>query len=180
MPLDPPLDLSPDEIRAALAPLRNGVSVAVLAAGNPFAVGAIIRVSHSFLVREVLLVGPEPHYEKASMGMQHLEQVRRLPDVEAFFAAVAGRPLWALEREASRRSLYEVRAFPEDVVLVFGSERYGFPEGFLARCDDVLAIPLYGVNNSLPVAVAAGITLSWWGHLRYAPGTVVVPGGVSR
>lgn len=39
----------------------------------------------------------------------------------------------------------------------------------------MLAIPLYGVNNSLPVAIAAGITLSWWGHLRYAPGTVVVP-----
>jgi tRNA G18 (ribose-2'-O)-methylase SpoU len=175
MPLDPPLEASPDEIRAALAPLRNGLSVAVLAAGNPFAVGAIIRVSHSFLVREVLLIGTEPHYEKASMGMHHLEEVHRLPDVEAFFERVQGRPVWALEREFSRRSLYEARAFPQDVVLAFGSERHGFPPGFLERCDDVLAIPLYGVNNSLPVAVAAGITLSWWAHRRYAPGTVIIP-----
>jgi hypothetical protein len=30
--------------------------------------------------------------------------------------------------------------FPDDVVLTFGSERHGFPPGFLARCDDVLAI----------------------------------------
>lgn len=175
MPLDPPLEETPDEIRAALAPLRNGVSVAVIAAGNPFAVGAIIRVAHSFLVRDVLIVGSEPHYEKASMGMQHLETVVRLDGPEDFFERVRGRPVWALEREFSRRSLYEAKAFPEDVVLVFGSERHGFPPGFLARCDDVLAIPLHGVNNSLPVAVAAGITLAWWGHRRYAPGTVVVP-----
>jgi len=175
MPLEPPLEESPEEIKAALRPLRNGVSVAVLAAGNPFAVGAIIRVSHSFLAREVLIVGSEPHYEKASMGMEKLEEVVRLPDVEAFFARVEGRPVWALEREQARRNLYEVGRFPEDVVLAFGSERWGFPGGFLARCDEVLGIPLYGVNNSLPVAVAAGIALSWWGRTRYAPGTVVVP-----
>lgn len=173
MPLDPPLDASPDAIRDALAPLRNGLSVAVVAAGNPFAVGAIIRVAHSFLVREILLIGTEPHYEKASMGLHHLETIVRLPDTEAFFEHIRGRPLWALEREVSRRSLYTVRAFPPDAVVAFGSERAGFPPGFLDRCDDVLAIPLYGVNNSLPVAVAAGITLSWWGHLRYAPGTMV-------
>jgi len=175
MPLEPPLEASPEEIRAGLAPLRNRLSVAVIAAGNPFAVGAIIRVSHSFLVREILLVGPEPHYEKASMGMEHLEEIVRVPDTEAFFERTRGRPVWALEREFSRRSLYTATAFPDDVVLTFGSERHGFPPGFLERCDDVLAIPLYGVNNSLPVAIAAGITLSWWGHLRYAPGTVVVP-----
>ena len=173
MPLDPPLDDSVDVIRASLAPLRNRMSVAVVAAGNPFAVGAIIRVAHSFLVRDILLIGTEPHYEKASMGLHHLETIVRLPDTEAFFAHIAGRPLWALERERSRRSLYDVATFPDDVVLAFGSERAGFPPGFLDRCDDVLGIPLYGVNNSLPVAVAAGITLSWWGHRRYAPGTVL-------
>ncbi|RYE94389.1 MAG: TrmH family RNA methyltransferase, partial [Myxococcales bacterium] len=80
MPLDPPLDASPDAIRDALAPLRNGLSVAVVAAGNPFAVGAIIRVAHSFLVRETLLIGTEPHYDKASMGLHHLETIVRLPD----------------------------------------------------------------------------------------------------
>lgn len=172
-PLDPPLDETPEQIQRDLLPLRNRISVAVHTAGNPFAVGAIIRVSHSFLVRDVLLIGTEPHYEKASMGMHQIEQVVRLPDEEAFFERVRGRPIWALEREHARRSLYDVRAFPDDVVLVLGSERFGFPPGFLARCHEVLGIPLYGVNNSLPVAVASGIALSWWAHLRYAPGTVI-------
>jgi tRNA G18 (ribose-2'-O)-methylase SpoU len=174
MPLDPPLDETPDEIRRALAPLRNSLSVAVFTSGNPFNVGAIIRVAHSFLVRELLLIGDEPHYEKASMGMHKLEHVERVADEHALLERVRGRPVWALEREQARRSLYAVSAFPDDLVLVAGSERFGFPEGFLARCDEVLAIPLYGVNNSLPLPVAVGIALSTWASKRYADGTVVV------
>lgn len=174
MPLDPPLDQSTEEIRAALAPLRNDVSVAVIAAGNAFAVGAIIRTCHSFLVREVLLVGSETHYEKASMGMHHLETVVRLADEDALFAHVGARPLFVLERERAARSLYAVGRFRDDAVLVLGSERFGVPETILARAHEILAIPLYGVNSSLPVAVAAGIALSWWAHGRYADGEVVL------
>ncbi len=173
MPLDPPLDASPEEIRAALAPLRAQASIAVVALGNAFSIGAIIRVAHSYLLREIILVGGERHYEKASMGMHKLERVTRVPDEAAFFERVAGRPVWAFERERARRSLDEVREFPEDVVLLFGSERFGLSEAALARADDVLAIPLYGVNNSLPVAVAAGVALAAWGRHRYRAGVAL-------
>jgi tRNA G18 (ribose-2'-O)-methylase SpoU len=173
MPLDPPLEASHAEIRDGLRPLRNGLSIAVLAAGNPFAIGAMIRVAHSFLVREIILVGTDAHYEKASMGMEKLETIVRVPDPEAFFTYLGGRPVFAYEREQARRSYHEVPSYPDDVVLAFGSERFGVPEGFLERCDDVLAIPLYGVNNSLPVAIACGIALAEWARRRYAPGTIV-------
>lgn len=173
MPLDPPLDASPDEVRAALDPLRARASIAVMALGNAFSIGAIIRVAHSYLLREIVLIGGEPHYEKASMGMHRLERVTRVPDLAAFFDRVSGRPVWAFERERSRRSLDDVREFPDDVVLLFGSERFGLSEEALARADDVLAIPLYGVNNSLPVAVAAGIALAAWGRHRYRAGAVL-------
>lgn len=173
MPLEPPLEESPEEVRHALAPLRNGLSLAVFTSGNPFNVGAIIRVAHSFLVREIVLIGEDSYYQKASMGMHRFEHVERVADESAFFERMQGRPIWALEREVARSSLYAHRAFPADLVLAFGSERSGFPHGFLERCDDVLAIPIYGVNNSLPLPVAVGITLSYWASVRYAPGTIV-------
>ena len=173
MPLWPPLDETAESVRDALASLRGTLSLAVVAAGNPFAVGAIIRVCHSFLVKEILLLGTEPYYEKASMGMHRFERVVRLPDESAFFAYTAGRPLWGLEREPSRRSLYEVTSFPENLVLCAGSERFGLPPSILDRCEEVLAIPLYGVNNSLPVTVAVGIALSHWARVRYQPGTTL-------
>lgn len=173
MPLDPPLDASTDEIRAALSPLRARASIAVVALGNAFSIGAIIRVAHSYLLREIILVGGEPHYEKASMGMHKLEHVTRVDDEAAFVAHVRGRPVWAFEREHARRSIDAVHDFPDDVVLLFGSERFGLSHALLAQADDVLGIPLYGVNNSLPVAVAAGIALAAWGRHRYRPGAVL-------
>jgi tRNA G18 (ribose-2'-O)-methylase SpoU len=169
MPLRTPLDATPEEVRAALAPLRHPFSVAVHACGNAFAVGAIVRVSHNFLAREVFIVGDEPYYPKASMGMEKYESIVRLDDDEAFFARVRGRPLWAIEKDHARRSLHDVRAFPNEVVFIFGSERAGLSADLCARCDDVLGIPIYGVNNSLPVAVAAGIVMAEWARRRYAP-----------
>jgi tRNA G18 (ribose-2'-O)-methylase SpoU len=169
MPLVPPLDATPEEVRAALAPLRHPFSVAVHACGNAFAVGAIVRVAHNFLAREILIVGDEPYYAKASMGMEKYETLVKLPDDEALFAHARGRPIWAFEKDHARRSLHEVRGFPKDVVLLFGSERAGLSAELCNRCDEVVAIPIYGVNNSLPVAVAAGIAMAEWARQRYLP-----------
>jgi len=121
MALVPPLDYTPEEVRSLLKPLRNRVSVAVYSAQNAFAVGAIIRVAHSFLVREILLIGATPFYEKASMGMQRFEDVVVLPDETAFFEHARGRPLWAIEKDHATTSLYDVPGYPDDVVLMPGS-----------------------------------------------------------
>lgn len=173
MALFPPLDANPDEVRATLAPLRNDFAVAVHTGGNPFAVGAVIRVAHSFLAREVILIGEAPHYEKASMGMEKYESIVRVRDDEALLAHVGARPLWAVEKDAATTSLYAEFAFPRDVVLLFGSERAGLPPSILAHVDAVVGIPLYGVNHSLPLAVAAGIVMSEWARRRYAPGATL-------
>jgi tRNA G18 (ribose-2'-O)-methylase SpoU len=172
MPLPTPLDASADEVRQALAPLRHDFSIALVAPGNAFAAGAIVRVAHSYLAREVFVVGEGDWYPKASMGMQKYESVRRVADAAELRAATAGRPLWVLEKDQARRSLHEA-AFPPGVVFVFGSERFGVPEDLLAMADEVLGIPLYGVNHSLPVAVAAGIVMNEWARRRYPPGTTV-------
>jgi tRNA G18 (ribose-2'-O)-methylase SpoU len=173
MALPVPLDLPPDAIREALAPLRHDFSVALHAPGNPFAVGAILRVAHNFLAREVILIGEAPFYEKASMGMEKYERVERLTDDAAFLEHVRGRPLWALEKDAARRSLYAVREFPPGVVFLLGSERFGVPARLLAAADDVIGIPLYGVNHSLPVAIAAGIVMNEWARVRYSGGRLI-------
>ena len=172
MPLKTPIDATPDEVRRALQPVRHDFSIALFSLGNAFAAGAIIRAAHNFLAREIILIGSEPFYEKASMGMQKYESIVRVDDAAAFFAHARGRPVWALEKEQARRSLYDESPFPRDVVFVFGSERAGLDESFVQRCDDALGIPIYGVNNSLPVALAAGIVMSEWARRRYAHGAI--------
>lgn len=167
-PLSPPLDATPDEVRALLAPIRHDFTIALYAADNAFAVGAIIRVAHNFLAKEIVLIGDAPFYEKASMGMEKYETIVRVPDDDAFLAHVGDRPLWAVEKDHATTSLYAVPAFPKNVVLLFGSERSGIPLAMVARCATVLGIPIYGVNHSLPLAIAAGITMSEWSRRHYA------------
>jgi tRNA G18 (ribose-2'-O)-methylase SpoU len=173
MALWPPLDGSPADVREALAPLRNDFSIALHAADNPFAIGAIIRVAHSYLAREIVLIGAGDWYAKASMGMEKYETIVRVPDDDAFLAHVAGRPLWALEKDLATESLHAVAHFPRDVVLLFGSERFGIPKSLLAHASKTIAIPIYGVNHSLPLAIAAGITMNEWARRHYADGALV-------
>jgi tRNA G18 (ribose-2'-O)-methylase SpoU len=175
MPLFPPLDASPDEVKRTLAPLRHDFSVALHSFGNAFAAGAVIRVAHSFLAREIFVIGAEPYYAKASMGMEKYETVIRSEREETFFEAVRGRPVWAVEKDHARRSLNEVGRFPEGVVFVFGSERAGLSASFVARADEVIGIPMYGVNHSFPVAVAAGIVMHEWARRRYREGRRAEP-----
>jgi tRNA G18 (ribose-2'-O)-methylase SpoU len=173
MSISSPITESPEEVRAVLAAVRNDLTVAVMTPGNAFATGAIIRTAHSFLVREIVLVGGAPHYEKASMGMHKYENIVSCADEGAFLAHVAGRPLWVVEKDEATTSLYAAGEFPRDLVLVFGSERFGVPRSIVARADRVVGIPIYGVNHSLPVAVAAGIALGEWARRRYREGVVV-------
>jgi len=180
MALVPPLDLPPEEVRSLLEPLRNRLSVAVYNCQNAFSIGAIIRVAHSFLVREILIIGEAPWYEKASMGMQRYENVVGVADDDAFFRHAAGRPIWSVEKDHATVGLYDVASYPEDVVLVMGSERAGLPPSILERSDAVLGIPMYGVNHSFPVAVAAGIVLSDWARRRYADGTTIAGPGLTK
>ncbi len=169
----PLLEESPDSVRQALAPLRNSISVAVVSLGNAFAAGAIIRVCHSFLVRDIVLIGNAPYYPKASMGMHKYEEIVRVDDDDAFLQYLGTRPLIALEGERSVGNFYLEPSFPVDAVFLFGSVRFGIPERLLARADRVLGLPMYGINHSFPVAVAAGMVLGEWARRRYAPGALL-------
>ena len=173
MPIDKPIESSADAVRSALAPLRNDFSVALFSPGNAFAIGAVIRVAHSYLAREIIIVGSGTWYAKASMGMHKYETIVRVTDVDALVDRLGGRPLWAVEKDSARVSLDAVAKFPPGVVFAFGSERFGLPDALLEKADEVVGIPLYGINHSLPVTVAAGIVMHEWARLKYSNGAVV-------
>ena len=165
-----PFAMPVGEIRDSLAGLRRPLSIAVLRARNPFNVGAIIRVAHSFLAREIILVGTEPYYERASMGMDRYETIVSLPDEAAFLEHVRarGRKLVVFEKEAARVDLWHAD-LPDDCVMLFGSETTGVPPELVAAADLVVGIPMYGINHSFPVTVAAGIAMAEWTRRHFVP-----------
>ncbi|MRG97943.1 TrmH family RNA methyltransferase [Polyangium spumosum] len=167
----PSFHLSTEEIREELAPLRHPFSIAVCRAKNPFNIGAIIRTAHSFLVREVFLVGTEPWYERAAMGMAKYETIVECPDEEVFLEAVRGRPLVGVERDHAKTTLWEAE-MPDGLVFLFGSENDGLSDRLLSACDQILAIPMYGINHSYPVAIAAGMVMCEWARRKDPRGSL--------
>jgi tRNA G18 (ribose-2'-O)-methylase SpoU len=159
----PEFDMPLDEVRASLQALRRPLSIAVLRARNPFNVGAIIRVAHSFLVKHIVLVGDEPFYQRAAMGMQRYENLVYLPDESSLVTWTRAHhlPLLVFEREHARVDLWRAE-LPEECLMVFGSESTGVPEDLVVAADQVIGIPMYGINNSFPVTVAAGIAMAEW------------------
>lgn len=169
-----PLQLPLEEVRAELDRLRHPLRIAVLRAKNPFNVGAILRVAHSFLVREILLVGDAPYYERAAMGMHRYENVRSLPDEQALVdeARALGLPLVVVEKDGSSESLWHCD-LPAACVLVFGSEDDGVGPLLLRAADLRVAIPMYGVNHSFPLAIAAGIAMAEWARRHVEGGSAI-------
>ncbi|MBX7197140.1 MAG: TrmH family RNA methyltransferase [Sandaracinaceae bacterium] len=159
----PPLGLPLDEVRAELDRIRFPLRIAVRRAKNPFNVGSILRTAHSFLVKEIVLIGTEPFYERAAMGMHRYEHLREL-ESEAAFVALAQREGWhlsVLEKDDANVSLWNA-AMPRDTCLVVGNEDDGVGPEILAAASEVIAIPMYGLNHSYPMTVAAGIALAEW------------------
>jgi tRNA G18 (ribose-2'-O)-methylase SpoU len=132
-------------------------------AKNPFNIGAIIRTAHSFMVREIVLIGGERWYERAAMGMQRYEHIREVESEEAF-VEIARREGWhlsVLEKDDATVSLWNA-ALPRETCLVVGNEDDGVGPTLLAAASEVIAIPMYGINHSYPMTVASGIALAEW------------------
>ncbi len=171
-----PFDLPLDEIRRELDGLRGPLRIAIQRSKNPFNVGAIIRVAHSFLIREIILIGEEPYYARASMGMEKYENITCLPDEASFIARCQADALRvvAIEKDHPKVQGLWNYVFPEEHgVLVFGSENEGVSPDILAIAEAVVAIPMFGINHSYPVSVAAGITMAEWARRYWGRGRLV-------
>ena len=174
----PPLGMSAEQVRTELDRIRHPLRIAIRRSKNPFNVGAIIRTAHSFLVKEIVLIGIEPFYERAAMGMHRYEHIREL-GTEAEFVALARVEGWkivALEKDDARSSLWDAKMV-DDSCLVIGNEEEGVGAEILAAADEIVGIPMFGINHSYPMTVAAGIALTEWARRRYAGAgrTVITP-----
>lgn len=133
---------------------------------SAFNVGSIFRCADGAGVAHLYLCGvsPTPVHPKVAKTALGAEQSvgwsyrPNAVDVAKQLKA-EGRQLWALEDGTAAESVLAVALAPANssLVLVTGNEITGVDPGVLAVCDRTVAIPMFGVKQSLNVAIAFGI-----------------------
>lgn len=149
------------QLREQLAPKRFPVRVAVYGTENYFNLGAIVRVAHGFLCKELIAIDCPAYYRKAAMGCNKWEEVKNV-SIDEFLETYTTN-IVAFERRDSieSTSLYEYR-YPDMPTLVFGSEKFGVPDRILDAAHAIVSIPMYGLINDMNLANAVSIAIYDW------------------
>lgn len=171
-------------LRPALRRERQPVLVVLDDVRSAFNVGLTFRVADTANVRGLWLAGITPYpgsSERSDGRMAKTAVGGSLQTVPWRAVADATDGVARLQRRGWRVVVVEqttgaVRhdqgCYGARTVLVFGHERAGVRDSLLALADEVVALPVDGVTNSLNVAVCAGIVLYERRRQAMTPGTV--------
>ncbi len=139
-------------------------------------VGSIFRTADGLGVERIVLTGYTPYpahssdqrlphlaakitkqIDKTALGatasvpFEHYDNLLTWLDINTL-------PLVALEQSERSHNLADFTP-PEEFVLILGEEVDGISDELLAKCDEILEIPMKGLKESFNVSVAAGIAL---------------------
>ena len=78
------------------------------------------------------------------------------------------------EKEPANTTLWSA-ALPENATLVFGNENEGVHPCLVEAAAEVVSIPMYGINHSYPIAVAAGMGMAEWARRYYEKQRIMTP-----
>lgn len=125
-------------------------------------IGAVVRLAAGFGVAGVVTTGDadpwHPNVVRGAAGLHFATAVERLTPDE--LTALAGRrPVLALDPEGE--SIHGV-PFPDDALLVFGSERHGLSPQNRALATRLVAVPMRPLVSSFNLATSVGMALFHW------------------
>jgi len=160
-------EYSKEYIREALGPVRHNLTLAIYHSSNYFNLGSIIRLSHGFLCKEIIAIDCDDFYKKATMGTHKWENIRHVT-LKEFTEQTQHRNVVAFDRrpDLETKNLYEYD-YPDDPILLFGSEKVGIPDECLNSATDLVGIPMYGLINDMNLANAVSIGTYDWLQKHY-------------
>lgn len=140
----------------------SGLWIVLEAIQNPGNLGSILRICDAVGARGLILLENstdpyDPVAVKASMGSVFTVPLFKSTNVD-FLSWLNTYPnLQAIGTSDRGTKDFSQFTYPDDCVLLMGSERHGLSESLFAVCSDTVAIPMEGACDSLNIAVATGI-----------------------
>jgi tRNA G18 (ribose-2'-O)-methylase SpoU len=129
-------------------------------------VGSIFRTSDGAMIKKLILAGFTPHPPRKEIEKTALGSTQSVPWEYTKQATAAieklksqGYRICCLELTDKSISYYDVKAADFPMCLVIGNEITGVSKEIIEMCDLAIEIPMYGIKQSLNVAVAYGIAV---------------------
>jgi 23S rRNA (guanosine2251-2'-O)-methyltransferase len=135
-------------------------------------VGSLLRTADGLGISKVYFSGYTPypvaandnrlpHLAKKIDAWEHIEDLNKLLQT----LKAEGYEIVALEQAVNAIKLPDYRA-PGKVAVMLGREVEGIEPDLLAKCDQIVEIPMFGPKESFNVVQAAAMTMY---QLRFAP-----------
>lgn len=142
---------------------------------STYNVGAILRTCDCLGIDEVIFTGYTPFLDKGlpheqaklrkqihktALGAEEMLKWRRADIFDAIDELKKDDfKICALEQGEKSLNLAMNQDYPEKIALILGEEVHGITPDVLAKCDNLLEIPMAGNKESFNVSVATGIAL---------------------
>ncbi|HIK46135.1 MAG TPA: RNA methyltransferase [Leptolyngbyaceae cyanobacterium M65_K2018_010] len=146
---------------------RHALVLCAVLVENPMNLGGLCRLAEALrleaLVLRDLKLTENRKFRQLAVTTQHWQPLQECP-LEQLPGWIQGQQqrgyrVLALARRPDSQSLWAA-PLPQRAVLLLGRELTGIPSEILTQCDQTLAIPQYGLVDSLNVQTAAAMALS--------------------
>jgi len=146
---------------------RQPIYIVLDSVMDTYNIGSIFRLADAVAAQELILCGktetpPSSRIHKAAVGTEEWVKWRYFPNVNAAItslkAEVPGLKVLIVEQNAQAVGLDKLQT-QLPVALIVGHETEGVSPEALQVADEIVEIPMYGVNKSLNVVVSTGIVL---------------------
>ncbi|NTU46421.1 RNA methyltransferase [Candidatus Roizmanbacteria bacterium] len=130
---------------------------------DTYNIGGIFRLADALKVKKIYLCGeteipPNPRIKKASIGTYKVVPWEYKKTAEEAIVEVQqqGVRVYAVEQDTTSVE-YTKEAYQFPVALLMGNETYGVLPETLQKVDQIVEIPMWGINKSLNVIVSTAI-----------------------
>lgn len=148
---------------SSVNPAKMGLWVGLDSIADPGNLGTIMRTMDAVGAKGIFLIDDctdpyDPSAIRASMGAVFSVDFIKVTSQEIANWKRANKVTVFGTSDRAKVDYQEV-AYPNNMILMMGSERQGLQQELMRCCDEMVAIPMTGKNDSLNLAVATAVTL---------------------
>jgi tRNA G18 (ribose-2'-O)-methylase SpoU len=146
---------------------KNDIYIVLDNVLDTYNVGAVFRLADAVAARKIYLCGytetpPNPRIRKASINTTELTEWEHFQNTEDAIKDLRLKinDLRIIAVEQSSESIpYAQAEYKLPLALVIGNETHGVSKEVLSLCDQIVELPMFGINVSLNTMVSLAIVL---------------------